>query len=137
MFLNSFMIFSIEHSYIHGEIYFQIIHIFSSIVNSIFKIFMGRKQIDIYIDFVSSIYDKLYYNNNLSADLRIFLWTKPYYLQIMTVFFLSWCFLYFQLFSCFTLLLRISSEVLNKSRGSGPSCYISDSFNDPSQLCLM
>ena len=73
MFLNSFMIFSIEHSYIHGEIYFQIIHIFSSIVNSIFKIFMGRKQIDIYIDFVSSIYDKLYYNNNLSADLRIFL----------------------------------------------------------------
>lgn len=131
------MIFSIQYSYIHDEIYFQIIHIFSNIVNSTFKFFMGRKQIGIYIDFVSSIHDKLYYNNNLSADLWIFLWTKPYYLQIMTVLYISWYFLYFQLFSCFTLLLRISSEVLNRSRGSGPSCYISDSFNDPSQLCLM
>lgn len=131
------MIFSIQYSYIHDEISFQIIHIFSNIVNSTFKFFMGRKQIGIYIDFVSSIHDKLYYNNNLSADLWIFLWTKPYYLQIMTVLYISWYFLYFQLFSCFTLLLRISSEVLNRSRGSGPSCYISDSFNDPSQLCLM
>lgn len=131
------MIFSIEYSYIHDEIYFQIIHIFSNIVNSTFQFFMGRKQIGIYIDFVSSIHDKLYYNNNLSADLWIFLWAKPYYLQIMTVLYISWYFLYFQLFSCFTLLLRISSEVLNRSRGSGPSCYISDSFNHPSQLCLM
>lgn len=67
------MIFSIEYSYIHDEIYFQIIHIFSNIINSTFKFFMGRKQIGIYIDFVSSIHDKLYYNNNLSADLWIFL----------------------------------------------------------------
>lgn len=137
MFLNKVLwFFSIQYSYMYDEISFQIIHIFSNIVNSTFKFFMGRKQIGIYIDFVFSIHDKLYYkNNNLSADLWIFLWTKPYYLQIMTVLYISWIFLIFPIvFFCFTLLLRICSEVLNRSRGSGPSCYISDSFNDPSQL---